>query len=75
MTEINAEFGRGLDLGAYRNTIWWTDDGSVGYFSSGAIAFSEFYSKRATDPGGGGGGGDGGGGGNGGDGGGGGGGE
>lgn len=62
MTEINAEFGRGNDLNSYRGTQWWQDDGANGLFSSGAISFAEFFSKRATDPNGGGNGGDAGGG-------------
>lgn len=48
MSQINAEFGRGNNLNAYRGTAWYTDAGGSGTFSSGAISFSEFYSKRAT---------------------------
>lgn len=48
MSQINAEFGRGNNLNAYRGTAWYTDAGGSGTFSSGAISFNEFYSKRAT---------------------------
>lgn len=50
MSQINAEFGRGNNLNAYRGTTWYTDAGGSGTFSSGAISFSEFYSKRPTNP-------------------------
>ena len=50
MSAINAEFGRGNNLNAYRGTTWYTDAGGSGTFSSGAISFSEFYGKRATSP-------------------------
>ena len=49
MSQIHAEFGRGYDLNAYRNTQWWKDDGSTGLFSW-AITFYEFYGKRAQPP-------------------------
>lgn len=48
ISQINAEFGRGNNLNAYRGTTWYTDAGGSGTFSSGAISMSEFYSKRAT---------------------------
>lgn len=50
MQAINAEFGRGLNLNAYRGTTWYTDAGASGTFSSGAISMSEFYGKRLTAP-------------------------
>jgi hypothetical protein len=50
MAEINSEFGRGYNLNAYRNTIWYTDSGSSGYFSNSNISFAEFYGKRLTQP-------------------------
>jgi hypothetical protein len=50
MSAINTEFGRGNNLNAYRGTTWYTDAGASGTFSSGAISFSDFYSKRATSP-------------------------
>lgn len=52
ISQINSEFGRGNDLNSYRGTTWYTDAGSSGTFSSGAISMSEFYSKRPTAPGG-----------------------
>ena len=48
ISQINAEFGRGNNLNAYRGTTWYTDAGGSGTFSSGAISMSEFYGKRAT---------------------------
>lgn len=50
MAQINAEFGRGNNLNAYRGTTWYTDAGGSGTFSSGAISMSDFYGKRATSP-------------------------
>jgi hypothetical protein len=50
MSAINAEFGRGNNLNAYRGTTWYTDAGGSGTFSSGALSFSDFYGKRATSP-------------------------
>jgi hypothetical protein len=46
MTEINSEFGRGTNLGSYRGTPWYTDNGGSGFFSSGALPYSEFYNKK-----------------------------
>lgn len=40
MSQINAEFGRGNNLNAYRGTSH-----STGTFPSGAIGFSDFYGK------------------------------
>ena len=51
MSEINAEFGRGNNLNSYRGTQWYTDAGGSGTFSSGAISFYEFYSKRLSKSG------------------------
>lgn len=51
MAEINSEFSLGNNLNAYRGTTWWKDDASTGTFSSGAIAFSDFYSTRVSAPG------------------------
>ncbi|MFZ9767198.1 MAG: hypothetical protein ACO3C4_01740 [Candidatus Limnocylindrus sp.] len=50
IAQINAEFGLGNNLNAYRGVTWYTDAGGSGTFSSGAIAMSDFYSKRATSP-------------------------
>lgn len=50
MNWINAEFGRGYNLNAYRNTVWYTDGYGAGYFSGGQIAFSDFWGKRVTMP-------------------------
>lgn len=48
MSQINAEFGRGTSLSAYRGTTWYTDAGATGIFASTNLKFSDFYSKRAT---------------------------
>lgn len=50
MAQIDAEFGRGNNLNSYRSTAWYTDAGGSGTFSSGALAMSDFYSKRLTAP-------------------------
>lgn len=51
MATINANFGRGLNLNAYRGTIWYQPNSlTYGYFSSGAISMSEFYNKQPNDP-------------------------
>jgi hypothetical protein len=48
MSEINAEFGRGNDLAAYRNVQWWLDDNNTGNFSSSNLGMNQFYGKRAV---------------------------
>jgi hypothetical protein len=51
MSEINAEFGRGNNLNAYRGVTWYTDTyGVSGTFSSGTIYIGDFYNKRASSP-------------------------
>lgn len=50
ISAINTEFGRGNNLNAYRGTTWYTDAGSSGTFSAGAISMNEFYGKRLTSP-------------------------
>ena len=50
MSQINGEFGRGNDLNAYRGTYFYYTDGNIGYFPSGQIAFSDFYSKSLVQP-------------------------
>jgi hypothetical protein len=45
MSDINSVFGRGNNLNSYRGTSWYTAAGGSGTFSSGAISFSDFYSK------------------------------
>jgi hypothetical protein len=48
--QINAEFGRGNNLNAYRGTTWFTPAGASGTFSSGAISMNEFYNKQPNSP-------------------------
>lgn len=43
-------YNKGFGLGAYRGLQWWQDNTATGYFSSGAISMSDFYSKRSTTP-------------------------
>ena len=51
LSEINAEFGLGTNLGAYRGVTWYTDAGASGTFPSTNISIGLFYSKRKTAPG------------------------
>jgi hypothetical protein len=51
MSEINAEFGLGTNLGAYRGVTWYTDAGGSGTFPSTNLAMSAFYGKRKNAPG------------------------
>lgn len=52
MAQINAEFGYGFNLDAYRGKIWFYDDGQSGIFpvSPDPISFFDFYSKRRASP-------------------------
>ncbi len=50
MAQINAEFGRGNNLNAYRGTTYYTSSGGPFTFSSGAISFSDFYGTQANSP-------------------------
>lgn len=50
ISQIHTEFGRGLNLGAYLGTAWFTDAGGSGTFPGGQISISDFYSKRVNSP-------------------------
>lgn len=56
MSDINAEFALGNNVGAYRGIKWYKDDNSRGYFDNNASGngpptdFSEFYGTRKTIP-------------------------
>lgn len=55
MAEINAEFGLGTNLYAYRGVKWYRDDNTRGFFEGASgnnppIDFYEFYGKRKTIP-------------------------
>lgn len=50
ISQINAEFGRGNNLGAYRGTSYYTSSGGPFSFPSGSISMSDFYGTRATAP-------------------------
>jgi hypothetical protein len=43
LNAINNEFGRGLNVNAYRGTSYYTSSGGPFTFSSGALAFNNFY--------------------------------
>lgn len=50
LNQINTEFGRGRNLGAYRGTTWYTDAGSSGTFTNTDLGFNQFYGKRVDAP-------------------------
>lgn len=52
IAQINAEFGYGFNLDAYRGKVWYLDNGQSGIFpiAPNAISFNDFYSKRAANP-------------------------
>lgn len=50
LNQINTEFGRGLNLNAYRGTQYYTSSGGPFTFPSGAIAFSDFYGTQLVSP-------------------------
>jgi hypothetical protein len=50
ISEINAEFNRGTNLTSYQGTVWYTDGGSSGNFSSTNLNYGQFYGKRPDAP-------------------------
>lgn len=44
-SEINATFGRGTNLNAYRGTSWVSAGSTSGTFNVNGISFAEFYGK------------------------------
>ena len=55
MSEINDQFLLGNSAGVHRGVTWYVDSAATtGTFSSTNLKFSDFYSKRKTDPAGGG---------------------
>lgn len=50
LNQINNEFNRGRDLGAYRGTTWYTDAGASGTFTSTNLGLNQFYGKRVDAP-------------------------
>lgn len=50
LNQINTEFGRGLNLNAYRGTQYYTASAGPFTFPSGAIAFSDFYGTQLVSP-------------------------
>lgn len=45
LSDINAEFGLGTNLGAYRGGIWGKADDTSGVFAATNLKVSDFYSK------------------------------
>jgi len=50
INDLNTEFGRGFNLNAYRNTRWYKEDNSRGFFSAGVIDLDDFYGTRVNSP-------------------------
>jgi hypothetical protein len=53
ISQINAEFGLGNNLGAYKGIKYYTPTNRRGYFASGSNAYlnaSDFYNIRSTSP-------------------------
>lgn len=50
MSQINAEFGRGLNLNAYRGTTYYTSSGGPFTFPSGSISMNDFRGTQASGP-------------------------
>jgi len=48
--DIQAEFNLGTNLNAYRGQRWFLDSNARGYFTSGTISLTDFYSKRVNSP-------------------------
>lgn len=46
----SAWYNKGANIGGYRGLQWWQDNTVTGYFSSGALSMSDFYSKRSFSP-------------------------
>jgi len=50
ISDINAEFGLGNNLGAYRGHQWVNTSGGVGNFTSGPIDMNQFYNTMNRTP-------------------------
>lgn len=50
LADIQASFGLGTNLNAYRGTLFYRPDNSTGYFSTGIINLSDFYATNGTSP-------------------------
>ena len=46
----SAWYDKGPNIGGYRGLQWWQDNTVTGFFSSGALSMSDFYSKRSFSP-------------------------
>ena len=51
MSQINAEFGRGTNLNAYRGTTYYTSSAGPFTFPSGTISMNNFRGTQANSPG------------------------
>lgn len=50
-SQINAEFGRGTNLNAYRGAPFWLpNNATTFFFPTGTISFSDFYGKLGASP-------------------------
>jgi len=50
LQQINAEFGLGTNLGAYRGVRWYKDNAATGTFPTTDISINDFYEKRPNSP-------------------------
>jgi len=50
LNQINTEFNRGTNLGAYRGVQWWKDNTATGFFTSTNLGVNQFYEKRFNSP-------------------------
>ena len=50
MSQINTEFGRGLNLNAYRGTTYYTASAGPFTFPSGSISMNNFRGTQASPP-------------------------
>jgi len=46
----SAWYNRGANIGGYQGLQWWQDNTVTGFFSSGTLSMSDFYSKRSFSP-------------------------
>jgi len=50
MSQINAEFNRGLNFNAYRGTDYYTTSGGPFVFPASPISFNNFYGTQVNSP-------------------------
>ena len=49
ISQLNAQFQRGNNLGSYRNIPWFTPQGGNGVFSATGLKLSDFYNKAQME--------------------------